>query len=302
MTAEQLPPEASEAPVEHAQAPAPASPGALIRAAREARQMSLETLADQTKLARNTLEALETDDFGALLEPVYVRGYYRKCAKVLEVPEDQLLAAYASRVTPSAPRMPAKIRLSPSKGDGAGWLARLVSIVLLLGVIGVAVFLWMERGRTLEAGVPSAPETAVAVNPLRSVTPSPTPDDTAIAAPTAADDVAVSDDSAAVVAQPAPTPTSSPSPSPDATSDEVQLTLRFTETSWVRVNDGAGAALINGLMNPGQDQQLRGAPPLSVFLGNAPGVELLSNGTAIDLTPFTQTNNTARLRLPLSAD
>lgn len=300
MTAEQLPPEGSDVPVEHSQAPAPASPGALIRAAREARQMSLETLADQTKLARNTLEALETDDFGALLEPVYVRGYYRKCAKVLDVPEDQLLAAYASRVTPSAPRMPAKIRLSPSKGDGAGWLARLVSIVLLIGVIGVAVFLWMERGRTIEAGVPSAPETAVAVNPLRSVTPSPTPADAAIVAPTAADDVAVSDDNAAVVAQPVPTPTSSPSR--DATSDEVQLTLRFTETSWVRVNDGAGAALINGLMNPGQDQQLRGTPPLSVFLGNAPGVELLANGTAIDLAPFTQTNNTARLQLPLSAD
>ena len=295
MTADQMPPERPEEDVPAAPPPPAAqpSPGAMIREAREARSLGLEALASQIKLARATLDALERDDFGALLEPVYVRGYYRKCAKVLELDETQLLAAYASRVKPEAPRMPAKIRLSPSKSDG-GWLGRLLGFALLIGVVGVAVFLWLDRGQVPESGVPTAPEAAVAVNPVLAPlgTPGETPADSE---PEAADGPAP-----APAVSPAPTSAPSSEPTPGATAGELALTLTFKETSWIRVNDASGVALVNGLMNPGQDQQVKGVAPLSVFLGNAPGVVLEVNGTPVDLKPYTQSNNTARLNLPLA--
>lgn len=51
------------------------SPGALLKQARERAGLGPDDLAGQLKLAKGTLEALERDDFAALSEPVYVRGY-----------------------------------------------------------------------------------------------------------------------------------------------------------------------------------------------------------------------------------
>jgi cytoskeleton protein RodZ len=79
-------------------ADAPPSPGALLRQARERAGLGAEDLAGQLKLAKGTLEALERDDFAALSEPVYVRGYYRKIAKVLPVAENELINAYNARL------------------------------------------------------------------------------------------------------------------------------------------------------------------------------------------------------------
>ena len=79
------------------------------------------------------------------------------------------------------------------------------------------------------------------------------------------------------------------------------LNLQFRETSWVRINDAEGRALMNGLMNGGTAQTVKeGTPPLSVFFGNAPGVVLEFNGQPVDLGPYTQSNRTARLTLPLT--
>ena len=72
---------------------ATAGPGRVIRQARERARLGIEELASMTRLARSTLEALERDDFSTLTEAVYVRGYYRKCAKVLNLPEAELIAA-----------------------------------------------------------------------------------------------------------------------------------------------------------------------------------------------------------------
>eukprot|EP01035_Chromulina_nebulosa_P066911 gene66911-91629_t len=86
-------------------------PGRMIRTARERASMSIEELAVQTRLARPTLEALESDDFSTLHEAVYVRGYYRKCAKVLKLPEAELIGAYDKLLGPKAPPLPTKLLL-----------------------------------------------------------------------------------------------------------------------------------------------------------------------------------------------
>src|SRR3546814_14083788 len=117
--------------------------------ARQAQHLSVDDLAGQTKLARTTVEALERDDFGALLEPVYVRGYYRKCAKVLGVDEKALIEAYSSRVAQRVPQAPTKLRLA--SGSELGASSRLPMAMAMLFVIianVVCAFLWWVRGGT----------------------------------------------------------------------------------------------------------------------------------------------------------
>lgn len=290
-------------------------PGAMIREARTRARLSLEDLAIQTKLSRSQLDALERDDFGALLEAVYVRGYYRKCAKVLGLPEQQLLDAYQARVAPKSPLPPAKLRLA--SGSELGSSSKLpVSMAIIAAIVAVVVcgFIWMAREQapvppaiTTQVEIEQESETVVSepVQPAATETADP-----ALNAGTATDAAAVSPAEATATGTPAvaptvaPTGTTSPSSQPAAAAATTAggtraAVLTFTAASWVRVDDANGKTLLNGLMRAGDQQVLEGAQPLNVFLGNAPGVKLEFEGRAIDLKPFQRDNATARLTLPL---
>ncbi len=78
------------------------------------------------------------------------------------------------------------------------------------------------------------------------------------------------------------------------------LSLGFKATSWVRVEDSSGKVLLSGVVQSGDHQVLVGKPPYSLFLGNAPGVSVEYRGEVVDLKPFTKSNDTARLSVPVS--
>lgn len=142
------------------------SPGALIRRARERARMAPEELAAQTKLARTALDALERDDFNTLIEPVYVRGYYRKCAKVLGMSEKELLDAYEARVAPRAPVLPAKLRLASGTELGTG--SRLPIPLAAVGAVAATVIcalIWFARGEPNNSVPPAVSAKADAMTP-----------------------------------------------------------------------------------------------------------------------------------------
>lgn len=74
--------------------------GALLRAVREAREMTLDDLADTTRISLRYLEALESDEFGALPSATFVRGYLREVARVLGLDEAALVAGMLQRMEP----------------------------------------------------------------------------------------------------------------------------------------------------------------------------------------------------------
>jgi cytoskeleton protein RodZ len=273
--------------------PAPAqqqSPGQLIREARERAHLSLDDMAAHTKLARATLEALERDDHRALLEPVYVRGYYRKCAKVLEIDESRLIAAYNAQVTPRTPEAPAKLRLA--SGTELGSSSRLpVSMAVLAAVVAVVAcaFIWFARdpGETYPVSM------VVETIPLASVDPAPT-----TPAPTSAVDAPSAEAVAAAPLQSTPAPTPTATQTPALAVAPGSLRLRFVQTSWARIDDAGGKTLLNGMRSAGEVDALVGQPPLSVFLGNAPGVEVEFEGARVDISAYVRDNNTARFTLP----
>ncbi|MBL9106912.1 MAG: helix-turn-helix domain-containing protein [Myxococcales bacterium] len=54
--------------------------------------MSIEQLAIDTKIPRASIEALEEDRFGALPGPVFVKGFFRCCARSLELDAETVLS------------------------------------------------------------------------------------------------------------------------------------------------------------------------------------------------------------------
>lgn len=71
-----------------------ATPGALMGAALTYRGLTLDDLAQSTRLRRGLLEQMRCDDFAETGGDVYARGHLRTIAAVLDIDPDLLVAAY----------------------------------------------------------------------------------------------------------------------------------------------------------------------------------------------------------------
>lgn len=78
----------------------------------------------------------------------------------------------------------------------------------------------------------------------------------------------------------------------------LKLQLVLNEQSWVSVVDRDGKQVLNKTAAAGSREQVEAYPPLKVIIGNASGSQLIFQGKAIDLTPYTRLN-VARLTLAL---
>jgi transcriptional regulator with XRE-family HTH domain len=75
----------------------PPSPGRYIRDQRQRRGMSVEQLAIDTKIPRASIDALEEDHFSALPGPVFVKGFFRCCARSLGIDAEVVLSLLHDR-------------------------------------------------------------------------------------------------------------------------------------------------------------------------------------------------------------
>jgi cytoskeleton protein RodZ len=141
-----------------------ASAGSLLREARAKSGLSLEDVSAQTKIAVPALQALERDDFSRLGQPVYVRGYLRKFAKALNLPENSVVAAFDARESPREPGAQ-QMRLAREAVEVRPRSKSAIWILLVVGAAaGGGYFLWQSR---------QAPAPAVAEVPAVSA-PEPT--------------------------------------------------------------------------------------------------------------------------------
>jgi cytoskeleton protein RodZ len=278
----------------------PASPGAIIRSARERAHLSIDELAAQTKLARHTLEALERDDFKSLLEPVYVRGYYRKCAKVLELPDRELIEAYQSRVEPRSPAAPSKLRLASGTELGSG--SRLpIALAIFVAIVAIVVcgFLWFWRNNSESLPAPPAPA-AVEAQPAPSAAEAALPQTDSPILPAVTESPTAETPPPPATATTTTAPTTAPPPAGAPAGATGTVTVTLNQTSWLRVDDASGKSLHNAIANAGEVKSFTGTPPLTVFLGNAPGVTVEFDGKPVDFTKWRRGNNTAKFTLPLA--
>jgi cytoskeletal protein RodZ len=70
------------------------SPGEYLRQARQEARLGIEDIAKHLHLRHNIIEALEEDDYHALPENVFVKGYLRAYAKLLALSGDKIIAAF----------------------------------------------------------------------------------------------------------------------------------------------------------------------------------------------------------------
>lgn len=119
-------------PVEETQ---PSTPGAKLRAAREAQGLSLQDVATRTRIAQRQLEAVERDDYGALPGIPYAVGFARAYARAVDLDEVVIAAEVREAVHGSdlgANRYEAFEPADPARVPSRTLAWTLAAIVLLL--------------------------------------------------------------------------------------------------------------------------------------------------------------------------
>ena len=290
------------------------SAGVMLSNERIKRGISIQEVADQIKLSKRQIEAIEADNYDKLPGPTFARGFVRNYARFLEMDAAPLLAwldghlpSTAVAATPVPEQQTASEPVAPRPARSGGNGGRVVKSVLLLALLGIAGYIGYgalvnytapaapvadmaqpEAGALVtDAETPPADEVPEAA-PATTETPAP---DTSTAPAPGTDTAAPPTPSAATATAPAPTAAAAETP---AATGAVRI-LAKTD-SWVSVLDADGNKLLYEKVSAGAEKTVTGKPPYRVVIGNAQQAELYFNGKKVDLADKIR-GSTAKLTL-----
>ncbi len=110
--------------------------GQRLRATREEKELSLEEVAEATRIPLNYLEALEKESFDTFTSELHARGFLRNYASFLKLDPDELAELYdQSRGSLRGKKVAAQIAL-PTRRRGSG---SMLGTDMLLGLVLVAL-------------------------------------------------------------------------------------------------------------------------------------------------------------------
>ena len=135
--------------------------GAILRAARGAKNISVEAISAGTHIRLNFLRDLERDNLGALPPKVYVNGFIRSYCDFLDVDPDDALEAYELQTATPGVRMMPDTRIPIGTGRRVSYRSLLI-LIAVLGVLVIATNFFFRNYRSPDVStttVSTAPPT-----------------------------------------------------------------------------------------------------------------------------------------------
>jgi cytoskeletal protein RodZ len=113
-----------------------------LRAAREAKNLTVQNVADATKIRTDHIRALEEGNFGAFSAPVYIRGSVKNYATLLKLNVPQLMLVLDDELkgTEKFSEPPPLTEETKSPVDHFLFLLSKVNVKVVLAAGGVLVF------------------------------------------------------------------------------------------------------------------------------------------------------------------
>jgi cytoskeleton protein RodZ len=225
--------------------------GIRLRELREAKGVSLDDIARSTRVGRRHLEALESDSWGELPAPVFVKGFIRAYCDFLDASPDEALGVYREATGESVKpeRVQSILRSGPSRLAGP-----LVISLVLFVALGASLF-------ALRFGLKSSPPQAPAPSGSARSDTARVPSSASIPAATAP----------AVQSQPVPVSAAEPKPGPQ------RLVIHAVEPTWLRVQVDDGQ-VSEELLPAGAVREWTASRRFVLTVGNAGGLEVDLNG------------------------
>jgi cytoskeleton protein RodZ len=265
------------------------------------RGVSLEEIADSTKIGTRSLRALEDEDFEKLPGGIFNRGFVRAYSRFLGLDEDQTVADFDEAWKEyEAAKRPVQVPEAEEE-DTAGesrplWI---IATALALVVLIAAGWYFVRRhSRSTSSEAVMAPRTTV--DNSQPATP-PLANTSATTPPV----TGASQDSTTQTASPAKKPVPSPTPKSASASDStagknsdqprtaaaepppdlnapIRLEVFAREDSWLSVS-ADGKNLGQGLLAAQKSRTIRAQKEVRLRLGNVGGVEVSFNGRPVNI-------------------
>jgi cytoskeletal protein RodZ len=275
--------------------------GEWLRQRREELGISLEQTEADTRIRIRYIEALETENFDSLPDPVVGRGFLRNYASYLDLDAAEASDRYSRLVAPPEPEplpereaeftSPDAFRPVPLH-DMPGFRARrswflVAALVVAAALIAAAWWGYPYISRALFSQRPTATPTATQALASTDL-PTATQTETASAAATRTSTVPPTSTGAAPVEETATlelsptsslTPSPSPSPSPPVYTG-IFLELVFTDTSWIQITVD-GVRQFQGELEADTYRSWYGEERIELRVGNAGSVLVTVNGESL---------------------
>jgi len=272
--------------------------GETLRRERLRRGWSLEKVASETKISLHLLEAIEADQFDRLPGGVFARNFVRQYARMLQIDEDELLAAFRQQfeepaesepepeAAPSYRRESPLTALTERLGPSTSLSAFVGLVVVILACSG-AYSLWQRTRATRRA-----PET-VAAAPRSKPQPEP-PAHVITEAPKPEFRPAEVSESGTIrvpekpVSKPPVTPAQNPKPAvapveppaPEVRAGSMRVSFTATEPVWVSIKSD-GTRAYTGMIEAQQTRQFDANRKMTALVGNAGSVDIALNGKSV---------------------
>jgi cytoskeleton protein RodZ len=228
--------------------------GETLTAARESAGLSVEQVAETTRIRRTLVQAIEHDDFSPCGGDFYARGHIRTIATTVGADPKPLLAAFdAEHERGAGPRATEVFESETgarAERRGPNWSAAMGAALVLVLVYGVA--------QAVSGNGDHEPTTG-----LGGTTSAPP--------------------SAGGSTKPTATPSGSGATSAVARAprDRVTVVLHARDVSWVQATTASGKELFQGNLRRGQVKTFTDRQRINLVVGNAGGVTLTVNGTDV---------------------
>ena len=274
--------------------------GARLRVAREARHLTISDVAQTLKLGARQVEALESGNWEGLPGQTFIRGFVRNYARLLQIDAAPLMDLLDT--TLEKPGDSLHVPTSRPMAMPTGHPRRDRTVVLAgLALVALAAAIYFLLPADLSALreqaqglIDSVARKEPAVAPVADTAPTPAPAAPEPVFPPGATPQQVMNPQAQAPAEMAPAQLSAPAAMPSG--EAPQLRFVFAMESWVEVRDRDNKVVFSQRNLPASEQSVGGQGPLSLVIGNAPGVKLFWRGEAVDLAPHTK-GEVARLVL-----
>jgi cytoskeleton protein RodZ len=279
--------------------PVGVSTGERLRAAREAKGLSLAACASELHLPVKVLERLERNEFGEAEHFVFLRGALSGYAKLLGLPPGSCDEALRAVAPAEQPALVSITRTSPTRwllqryGTAATYIVLTATIAVPLVLLGLRGGL--ERPATRIVSLDQAPAASAQPEQPKTTATSaeravPSPDATPFRAsmtPFAA--IGLSDIAASAAGD--TKPSVAPAPVPAAVAgDQHALTIAASADCWFEISDADGNRIDSGLLHPGDTRTWHSVGVLHVTVGNAGGVSVTRDGQPLALAPYQRAN------------
>ena len=255
------------------------TPGSFIKRERELRGITLDEIADETKIGKNLLNALEKDDYDSLPAPAFVKGFLRAYSKYVGLDGNDVVLRYEDFIE----------RTKKEKGivdekveQPVNRTYYLTAIFIILGIVFFLslYFFWPENSNTIkqsEEGQETSEKALESIeDPKIAETPQPKIPDITIA--TEETKPAISD-----------------TPIEEIPQEKHTLSFSASQETWilVMIDD---TVVKDIMLKPGENIKWEGEKGFQVTIGNAGGVKAVFNGKTLELPG--DTGKVVKLTLP----